>query len=276
MHAAEPLLRQVRLVLCAHDVLAPQRFRRVHPDNRLVADVLEAEWNARLRDLADAQAACDRQRVLDRHVLDERQQAEILALATDVPRLWQDPRTTDRERKRLARLLVEDVTLLKTDQLIAHVRFAGGATQTLTLPRARNAWQLRQTDPAVVQAIDRLLDAHTDGEVATHLNARGARPGQSPAFTPRLVANLRRVYHLPSRYTRLRDAGLLTVDEMAERLDVSPATVKLWRRHGLLCAHRYDDHGSCLYEPPGSAPPVKWQRKLAPRATPTTPHQATE
>ena len=35
--------------------LARQRFMQTHPDNRLVTDVLEAEWNAKLRALDDAQ-----------------------------------------------------------------------------------------------------------------------------------------------------------------------------------------------------------------------------
>jgi len=124
----------------------------------------------------------------------------------------------------------------------------------------------------VVQTTDRLLDAHTDGEVAACLTAQGERPSESPTFTARLVANLRRAYHLPSRYARLRGAGLLTVDEVARRLDVGPATVKVWRRHGLLRVHRYDDHGGYLYEPPGPTSPVKWQRKFAPRPNTTTPH----
>jgi hypothetical protein len=148
----------------------------------------------------------------------------------------------------------------------------GGATRTLTLPLARNAWQLRQTDPAAVRALDRLLDAHPDGAAAARLTAAGYHPGQSPAFTGRLVANLRRAYGLPSRSARLRGAGLLTADEVAQRLDVSPATVKLWGRRGLLRAQRYGDHGSRLYEPPGAAAPVKWQRKFGPRpAAPTPP-----
>jgi MerR HTH family regulatory protein len=265
-------LRRQRVERARYEAdLAEQRFLRVHPANRLVADVLEAEWNARLRDLADARAVHERQRAADRHLLDERQQAELLALATDVPRLWQDPRTPARDRKRLVRLLVADVTPLKTDRLTAHVRFPGGATRTLTLPLARSAWQLRQTDPAAVRALDRLLDAHTDGEAAAHLAAAGYRPGQSPAFTGRLVANLRRAYGLPSRYARLRRAGLLTADEVARQLDVSPATVKLWGRRGLLRARRYDDHGSRLYEPPGPAAPVKWQRKFAPPPQGQTP-----
>jgi DNA invertase Pin-like site-specific DNA recombinase len=251
--------------------LAQQRFLRVHPDNRLVADVLEAEWNAKLRDLADARAVYERQRAADGRVPDERQQAELLALATDVPRLWRDPRTPARDRKRLVRLLVADVTLLKSDRLTAHVRFPGGSTRTLTLPLARSAWQLRQTDPAAVRAADRLLDAHTDGEAAARLAAAGYHPGQSLAFTGRLVANLRRAYGLPSHYARLRAAGLLTAAEVAQQLDVSPATVKLWGRRGLLRARRYDDHGSRLYEPPGPTAPVKWQRKFAPRPNSQTP-----
>ena len=35
--------------------LARQRFMQAHPDNRMVADVLEAGWNAKLRGLDEAQ-----------------------------------------------------------------------------------------------------------------------------------------------------------------------------------------------------------------------------
>jgi hypothetical protein len=83
----------------------------------------------------------------------------ILALATDFPRLWHDPNTPRRERKRLVRLLMEDVTLIKTAEgLTAHLRFRGGATTTLTLARALKAWQLRETSPEIVALIDQLLE----------------------------------------------------------------------------------------------------------------------
>jgi hypothetical protein len=39
--------------------LAGQRYRRVDPNNRLVADALEAEWNAALRTLQEAQQDYD-------------------------------------------------------------------------------------------------------------------------------------------------------------------------------------------------------------------------
>jgi hypothetical protein len=91
--------------------LARRRYMRVDPDNRLVADPLEAEWNSKLRTLTETQQERERQREQDRQVLSAEQRAAILTLATDFPRLWRDPNTPDRERKRLIRLLVEDVTL---------------------------------------------------------------------------------------------------------------------------------------------------------------------
>jgi hypothetical protein len=118
--------------------------------------------------------------------------ARILALATDFPRLWHDSHTLDRERKRMVRLLIDDVTLIKTAEgLTAHLRFRGGATTTLTLPAARNAWQLRETRPAIVALIDQLLDTHADTDIATILNARGYLSGTGQSFQRGIVKHLR-------------------------------------------------------------------------------------
>jgi hypothetical protein len=239
--------------------LAQRRSLRVDPDHRLVADSLEADWNQKLRALTAAQEEVDRQRHGDVALLDEQQRAAVLALATDFPRLWRDPHTPDRERKRLVRLLLDDVTLLRQDELVAHVRFRGGATQTLQLPLPRNAWQLRMTDPQVLAEIDRLLDHHTDGEVIALLNQRGLRPGNADRFSRLQFLKLRRAHGLADRFTRLRRRGLLTPQEMATRLGVSVRTVTQWRAAGLLTAQVYNDKGACLYELPGDSAPRKAQ-----------------
>jgi hypothetical protein len=59
-------------------------------------------------------------------------------LASDFPRLWQDPRTLDQERKRMVRLLLADVALVRGIGITVHVRFNGGTTKTLELPRPLN------------------------------------------------------------------------------------------------------------------------------------------
>ena len=135
-HLAEASrLRKMQVERAQYEAdLARQRFMNVDPNHRLVADGLEADWNAKLRALQDAQERCDRENAADRAPLTAEQRARVLALATDFPRLWRDPKTPPRERKRMIRLLIEDVTVNRGDVITAHVRFRGGSTRTLTLP----------------------------------------------------------------------------------------------------------------------------------------------
>lgn len=243
--------------------LARRRFMQVDPDNRLVADSLEAEWNQALRALTNAQERYEKQRQADHAGLDERQRQSIMALAKDFPRLWNDPHTPDRERKRMARLLIADVTLLKGSDICAQVRFNGGATHTLHVPLDKPAWMLRQTPPTVVAQIDRLLAEHTDGETAQLLNDQGLNSGEGRRFHRTMVTRIRVRYEIPSHYERLRARGMLSLQEIAKRFDVSPGTIKIWCRAGLLAPHRYDDRGRCLFTLHSAKVPVKYahQRK---------------
>jgi DNA invertase Pin-like site-specific DNA recombinase len=247
--------------------LARQRFMNVDPNHRLVADGLEADWNAKLRTLQDAQERCDRENAADRASPTAEQRARVLALATDFPRLWRDPKTPPRERKRMIRLLIEDVTVHRGDVITAHVRFRGGSTRTLTLPIPLRAWELKKTSPAVMAEVDALLESHTPGRIATILNQKGHRSGDGRLFTRKMVFDLvKDNAALKSRYDRLRNRGFLTQEEMAEKLGITAHTVRTWARHGLLRAHPYTDRGQCLYEPPGKHPPRKLQgHKLADR-----------
>ena len=134
--------------------LAHRRYMQVDPDNRLVADSLEADWNEKLRILTQAQETYQSQRQTDRLLVDDAQRKQILALATDFPRLWNDPQTPQRERKRMVRLLLEDVTLVKDTQITVHVRFKGGATKTLTVPLPLPSWKTWQTEPKVLTGLE--------------------------------------------------------------------------------------------------------------------------
>ena len=221
--------------------LARRRYLRVDPDHRLVADSLEADWNEKLRGLEHARQCYEQQRKREQLVLDENKREKLLALSTDFPKLWHDIDTPARERKRMLRLLIEDVTLHRTDQILAHVRFRGGATKTLELGRPLPAWALRQTSTQVVAAVDKLIAHHTDKEIAAILNERGMRSGEGRALHRLMVRRIRLAYGLKSRYERLREAGYLTGEEIAVELGVAVATVKDWRYKGWLRARAYDD-----------------------------------
>ena len=260
-------LRRKQVEQARYEVdLARRRYLHVDPANRLVADSLEADWNEKLRQLTDAQAEYERQRENDCRAITDEHRARIAALVNDFPRLWRDPSTPDRERKRMVRLLIEDVTLIKQKEITLHVRFRGGATQSLTLPPPQTAWELRMTSAAVISEIDRLIEHYTDRQIAVILNERGLRSGENKSFHGRLVARIRRTHGLKPRYDRLRDAGMLTMEEMATLLGTCIGTVKIWGHHGLLRRHAYTDKNEFLYEPPGDNAPTKSQgEKLSSR-----------
>ena len=198
--------------------LARARYMEVDPKNRLVADTLEGDWNEKLRAAQEAQERYEQQCESDRARLEETTKQGILSLATDFPRLWRDEKTSDRDRKRLVRLLIEDVTLTREPEVVAKVRLKGGALQTLHLGKPQRSWETWQTDPKVIEEIDRLLNECTDSEMAARLNQDGFKSGKGGSFTTRVVARLRRQYQLKSRYDRLRKAGMLTKEEIAKAL----------------------------------------------------------
>jgi DNA invertase Pin-like site-specific DNA recombinase len=259
--------------------LARRRYMQVDPDNRLVADSLEAEWNERLRAFAEAQEDYERRRAADTLVIDEQQRARIVALATDFPRLWRDPRTSMRDRKRMVRLLVEDVTLVRAAEIRAHLRFRGGTTRSLALPLPKRAWELRQTPPNIIREIDAMLEHHTDSEIVKLLNERGQKSGDGTSFTSMIIKHLRHTYGLKTREQRLREAGMLTTTEIAAALGVSTCTIKIWRARGLLRGLPYNDKGEWLYARPAADAPSKQQgRKLSERSRPSevSPNRAKE
>ena len=156
---------------------ARHRYLAVDAANRLVADTLEADWNTALRALAAARDDY-RKATATATALDQQQRDKIRALAVDLPALWNDPGTPMRDRKRLIRLLITDVTLTRgQDTITAAIRFPGGGHHILHLPVPLNAWQLRKTPDDVIELIDQLLDDHTFAPIADILNTRQAPHG---------------------------------------------------------------------------------------------------
>jgi len=237
--------------------LARRRFMQVDPDNRLVADTLEAEWNEKLRHLQDANDYYEKHRQKESEKLKSAQKKEVLKLAKDFPRLWKNPRTPAREKKRMIRFLIEDVTMIRGEENITlHVRFKGGAKKTLTLPPPLKGWQYNATDPKIVQMVDELLTDHNYAEIATILDKRGYKSSQGNRFDRNVVKSITYKYKLKTRFARLRATGKLTADEVASLLGVTAQTVRKWGKEGTIKTYPYNDRNGCLYEHPGVNSPL--------------------
>ena len=255
-------LRMQQVERARHEAdIARRRYMLVDPDNRLVADTLEADWNEKLRALREAKEDCERRRNEDQIQINEEVRSRVKALTTDFPRLWNDPNTSDRDRKRIVRLLIDDVTLIKKDKIIVHVRFKGGTTTTLTLPKPKHVQEKYRTPLAVVEQIRDLAKHHIDRQIAKILNERGHRSGRGSAFNPNIIKNLRKRHGVKSYYEHLRDSGMLNATEMAARLGVCRETVWAWRSAGLLEAYLANERNEYLFEPTCVNTPVKHMGK---------------
>ena len=87
---------------------AGRAFLACEPENRLVARTLETRWETTLADLAEAQAALAVQAQAQPELPSPDQLATTIA---DLPALWSATTTSDKDRKRLLRTLLADVTI---------------------------------------------------------------------------------------------------------------------------------------------------------------------
>lgn len=245
--------RVTQLTRARYDAeLARRRYMHVDPANRLVADTLEADWNARLRHLDMLQQEHDRLEQADQKLLDDGARERIRQLAADFPSVWNDIRAAPLEKKRMLALLIEDVTLAKRERIAIHVRFRGGKTTSIEMDRPKPIALIRKTLPEVVAKVDELLETCTDRQVAEQLNDLGFKNWKGESFTVKKVIVIRKAYNLKSRFNRLRERGMRTAKETAAQLGVCTATVYHLGSLGILSEHRYGNQHRCLFEPTGN------------------------
>jgi hypothetical protein len=242
--------------------LARRRFCTVDPENRLVARSLEHDWNDRLAEVERLERDYAGQPRLTARLATPEERQRILALAQDLPAIWQAPTTTQAERKQLLRFLVKDVTLHK-NQTIIHItiRWQTGALTELDIGRPKTAPEARRTDPAVVDRVRTLAVSHTDVDVAALLNQEGRLPGMGGRFTEGKVQWIRYAYHIPTGCPQApglcpdgqRADGRYSARAAADLLNVNVSTIADWCESGQLDGVR-------------SGPHRPWWIKLTPEA----------
>src|SRR5215471_14335287 len=149
--------------------LAERRYESVDPHNRLVASTLEQRWNdaaQRVLELEAEFANFQRQKL---RVVTAEQKRQILQLAEDFPRLWTAPTTEARDRKRMLRLLIKDITVVKRPAcklLQLQIRWQGGATEVVELRLSANRADALRYSASVIDRVRALAREHDDEDIA--------------------------------------------------------------------------------------------------------------
>jgi DNA invertase Pin-like site-specific DNA recombinase len=235
---------QFRLERARYDALRAQRqYDAVEPENRLVARALEQHWEDTLRAVETTErdyAAWQRDH---QTTMTPQERHEIVAIGTDLPRVWHAETTTNADRKHLLRLVVKEV-LVDQKRLRGKVWFQinwhTGASTTHDLRRHAVSYQ-ESSDGDQVQARIHRLHAHqqTDRQIAVVLNAEGYRTTYGQPFHAKAVWYLRKRWGLPNvkagglTEDRLRwEDGTYTIRGVVDAVGVTKSTVHIWLQQG--------------------------------------------
>jgi excisionase family DNA binding protein len=223
---------------------AERAFHAVEPENRLVARTLETRWETKLATLAEAEQALQAARDTLPPLPGR---AELEKLTADLPALWHAPTTSNKDRKRLLRTLIADITLLpETDPTQARIgiRWHTGATDELAVTRPLPPGPAKRSPAPAVELVRQLGPTTDTRDLADKLNATGLTTGHGRPFDTTAVGWIRHAYHIPAPdpYTD----GEISVAEAARRLDCSTGVIYDWIHTGKLTARRGSGNRLCI------------------------------
>ncbi|MFN7609631.1 MAG: recombinase family protein [bacterium] len=219
---------------------AERRYRAVEPENRLVARGLEADWEGKLRELANAEADLRRRESQRLATISPDQMHRLRILSTDLKRVWYAATTTDRDRKELLRTILEEAVLnLKRTEGHAQLilRWRGGAITTLDVAVPRFRPEGPRTDDDTIALLRRLALLYPDEVIAGILNRQGRKTAMGERFTANQVGSLRRYRDIP-RFQPSADpppsGELVTIRKAAEILGMNTSSIHRWLADGFI------------------------------------------
>ena len=236
--------RQVELALEQARFEAARAHRQydvVDPENRLVAADLEQRWNARLLTVRALEQERDMLAASPQSALTDAERSRLLALGADVEQAWRSPAASSATRKRIVRTLIDEIVVrVENDSLDAVIRWQGGDHTALSVPKNHVGQHRWSTDADVVELVTELARQLPDQSIAAVLNRAGKTTGRGNGWTRSRVCFLRNHRNIaPYRSGERAERGEVTLDEAADILNVSEATVRRLIATGILPAHQF-------------------------------------
>ena len=176
---------------------ARRQYDAVDPDNRLVAGELERRWNERLATVARLEEEIQSVRNERPAALRDDERAALLALAVDVPRLWNHPAASSETRKRILRAVLHEIIVtVEADRLCLVLHWQGGDHTRLEVAKNRTGQNRWKTDVETVQLVCELARILPDHSIAPVLNRLRIRSAKGQSWTQLRVRNFRGAHQI--------------------------------------------------------------------------------
>jgi DNA invertase Pin-like site-specific DNA recombinase len=229
VHVGMERLQQIELALEQARYEAARAHRQydaVDPTNRLVAGDLERRWNEGLAELARLEQELNTARENQPPAITEAERSEILALGTDLQRLWKHPAATAVTRKRILRAVLEEIVVtVEPGRLQLKLHWKGGDHTALAVVKNRAGQHRWKTNSATEQLICDLARLLPDGSIASVLNRLGVRTAKGHTWTQQRVRAFRNDHEIAVyREGERAERGELILHEAANQLGISKMT----------------------------------------------------
>jgi len=230
---------QLQLEQAQYEVrLATRRYESVDPDNRLVAKELESRWNVALERQRELEVSLEK---LDTEIaaVPAVSRAALVCLADHLPDLWHAETTDMRLKQRIVRILITEIVAnidRDSREVILTIHWTGGRHSAMRLPLNRTGHHSRCTSLDAVNVIRQMAGLYSDAQIAATLNRLGLHTGHGNTWKEHRVRSARHHWNLATYEPGNKNASMLTMDQVAERLDICHKSVRRLIRRGLLPA----------------------------------------
>ena len=209
---------------------ARRQYDVVDPENRLVTAELEHRWNDALATVNELEQGRIGLEEKARHPQATVDREALTRLADELPRVWNHPSADLRLKKRIVRTLIEEILVEVDDeraQIDLVIRWAGGQHSQLQVRKRRTGEHRYRTARTVVDLLQELAPLLPDGQIARVLNRLGLRTGRGNTWIASRVVSLRNRNGIPVHdRDALEESGVVTMEQAATTLGVSPTTVR--------------------------------------------------
>jgi len=220
--------------------LAQKRYEEVDPSNRLVAATLEKRWNDKLINLEQIEQQYSEKQKETISITAE-QKERILALAKNLPRLWKASTTQAKDRKRIVRLLVKDITLEKIAQkkIILHLRWQGGICEDISIKLPENYFDRIRYPETFIKEVRELSKTLEDHEIAHRFNKEGRLSATGKPFSATMVKWIRYKFQIPA--PMLKGLQEYSLKEISDKFGVTHHVVYYWIERGYVKARKINN-----------------------------------
>jgi excisionase family DNA binding protein len=206
---------------------AHRQYDAVDPENRLVAGELERRWNERLAQVQSLEVDLAQLGTNPAPSLSPVDLDRLMTMGRDLAVAWDSPGATIDTKKKIVRLLINEIMVDVSDTLDLAIHWHGGDHTRLAVKKNKSGQNRWVTDTEVLDLVRHLARHMPDQTIAATLNRCGKTTSHGHSWTRARICSLRAQKGIPIyREGERAERGEATLNEAAELLTVSPSTVR--------------------------------------------------